>query len=411
MGNSNSSSSVDHRFISASSNVSAAIFAPGWVYETEQPPDFYTAQNKWWSLVEKSWGIVQTYPQVLPFYSDFNQGIGSHISLGGQKLSEAPWYHISCQSLQQLLEFNEGKNSDISCKSLLKHKYGSGGEASYNGGGNVSFRGKLKRNAHFTARLFKPQLQLSSSPISISFSSFKFTHVSLWTGAFCLHFSSPSHETKSLLMVPNEFINRFGDMFLPRLLTSKQTTSGWTVHETNLVLDGHTLTEISAFCSRPDDLTEETNTLEYFALLGLISIKSQQKTKLFPLASSWVIEAHHVKFVPGENLSSSDYRPGKVMKEPRSEKVFLGTAHVDAYYVSDLVVGSDVKGVRFVVQTCGGDGSWQELDASPNLVVEVKRLSSKLCCCGFDLSYGSFPNLQFLRSNKSIDGGITEKAI
>jgi mannosyl-glycoprotein endo-beta-N-acetylglucosaminidase len=29
-----------------SSNVSAAIFAPGWVYETEQPPDFYTAQNK-----------------------------------------------------------------------------------------------------------------------------------------------------------------------------------------------------------------------------------------------------------------------------------------------------------------------------------------------------------------------------
>ena len=28
---------------------------------------------RWWSLVEKSWGIVQTYPQVLPFYSDFNQ--------------------------------------------------------------------------------------------------------------------------------------------------------------------------------------------------------------------------------------------------------------------------------------------------------------------------------------------------
>lgn len=27
----------------------------------------------WWSLVEKSWGIVQTYPLVVPFYSDFNQ--------------------------------------------------------------------------------------------------------------------------------------------------------------------------------------------------------------------------------------------------------------------------------------------------------------------------------------------------
>lgn len=27
-------------------NVSAAIFAPAWVYETKQPPDFQTAQNR-----------------------------------------------------------------------------------------------------------------------------------------------------------------------------------------------------------------------------------------------------------------------------------------------------------------------------------------------------------------------------
>jgi mannosyl-glycoprotein endo-beta-N-acetylglucosaminidase len=26
--------------------VSSALFAPGWVYETEQPPDFKTAQNR-----------------------------------------------------------------------------------------------------------------------------------------------------------------------------------------------------------------------------------------------------------------------------------------------------------------------------------------------------------------------------
>lgn len=26
--------------------ISAAIFAPGWVYETKQPPDFQTAQNR-----------------------------------------------------------------------------------------------------------------------------------------------------------------------------------------------------------------------------------------------------------------------------------------------------------------------------------------------------------------------------
>ena len=27
-------------------DVSAAIFAPGWVYETKQAPDFKTAQNR-----------------------------------------------------------------------------------------------------------------------------------------------------------------------------------------------------------------------------------------------------------------------------------------------------------------------------------------------------------------------------
>lgn len=27
-------------------SVSAAVFAPGWIYETEQGPDFQTAQNR-----------------------------------------------------------------------------------------------------------------------------------------------------------------------------------------------------------------------------------------------------------------------------------------------------------------------------------------------------------------------------
>ncbi|KAF8118806.1 hypothetical protein N665_0002s0115 [Sinapis alba] len=384
-----------------SSDVSAALFAPGWVYETDQPPDYHTAQNKWWSLVEKSWGIVQTYPQSLPFYTDFNQGLGSHVSLQGQKLSDAPWYNISCQNLQPLLEYDERNKSEIMQVTV------DGQEASYNGGGNISFRGNLKRNEHFTARLFKPNLQLSGSPISVSY-SVKSDERSML--GILLRFSSLSQETKSLLMASNKYIHRFGDMFLPCLI---RTTSDWTVHETNLVMDGHTLTEISALCYGPDDLAEETNTKGYFALLGHISIKSQQKTKLFPPASAWVFEAHNIEIVPGdsgsrtlscklgwrlkhpeedsvftrynvyaENLYSSDYRSRKVMEEPRSEKVFLGTAHVDAYYVSGMVVGRDVKKVKFVIQTCGEDGSWQELDASPSILVETERLSSKFCCCG-----------------------------
>lgn len=220
-----------------------------------------------------------------------------------------------------------------------------------------------------------------------------------------LRFSTPSQETKSLVMAPNEYMHRFGDMyFLPCL---RRTKSDWTVHETNLIMDGHTLTEISALCCGPDDLAEETNTGGYFALLGHISIKDLKKTKLFPPASSWVVEAHNVEIVPGDSGSRTlscklewklkqpeedyvftrynvyaekliSYRTRKVMEEPRNEKVFLGTAHVDAYYVSGMVVGSDVKKVRFVIQTCGEDGSWQELDASPSILVEAVRQNSSV---------------------------------
>ncbi|CAG7890520.1 unnamed protein product [Brassica rapa] len=46
----------------------------------------------------------------------------------------------------------------------------SAGEASYNGGGNIVFNGRLDGDVNFTARLFKPLLHLSSSPITVSYS-------------------------------------------------------------------------------------------------------------------------------------------------------------------------------------------------------------------------------------------------
>lgn len=218
-----------------------------------------------------------------------------------------------------------------------------------------------------------------------------------------LSFSSPSHETKSILVAPQEPIPKFNDMFLQSLATSAQTVSEWTVHETSLVMDGHTLTEISAFCYRPEDSTKRP---EYVALLGHISIKDHVEYQQLPPASPWVIEAHNVELVPGnsgskilrvklewrqkhpedsvytrynvyaENVKSSDLRSRKVVEQPRSETVFLGVAHVPAYYVGELVVESDVKGIRFVVQACAEDGSSGKLDDSPNLLVGLDGLSS-----------------------------------
>lgn len=222
-----------------------------------------------------------------------------------------------------------------------------------------------------------------------------------------LSFSSPSHETESILVVPQEPTPSLDHMFLKCLVTSEQTVSEWTVHETSLVMDGHTLTEISAFCYRAEN---STKTSEYVALLGHISIKDhvqllqQNLVSLLPPASSWVIEAHNIELVPGnsgskilrvklewrqkqledyvlpvynvyaENVKSTNVSR-KVLEKPRGERVFLGISHVPAYYVSELVVDSDVKGVSFVVQPCGEDGSWRKLDDSPNVLVELEGLS------------------------------------
>ncbi|AEE80137.2 Ferritin/ribonucleotide reductase-like family protein [Arabidopsis thaliana] len=216
-------------------------------------------------------------------------------------------------------------------------------EASFNGGDYITFRGKLEGDAYFTTRLFKSHLHLSSSPITISFSV---TSDETSKHGILLSFSSPSHETKSILVSRQESICRFNNMFLQCLATSAQTVSEWTVQETSLVLDDH--------------------------------VQYQQKPETLLPASPLVIEAHNMELVPGysgskslrvklewrqkdledsafprynvyaENVKSTDLRPRKVLEKPRSETVFLGVAHVPSYYIAELVVESDVKGVRFV---------------------------------------------------------------
>ncbi|CAN6856026.1 unnamed protein product [Brassica oleracea] len=227
-------------------NVSAAIFAPGWVYETAQPPNFHTAQNKWWSLVEKSWGIVQTYPQILPFYSDFNQ------------LSDAPWYNISCQSLQVQPSYKLDKDIRVRC----------------------------------IARSHLNQRSCSAPPAKL------------------------------------------------RFLTS------WVIEAHNIQL---------VPCNSGSKILR-------------VKLEWRQKQREDSVLPVYNVYAESVK-------STDVLRSRKVLEKPRSERVFLGISHVPAYYVSELVLDSDVKGVSFVVQSCGEDGSWMKVDDSPNLLVDLEGLS------------------------------------
>ncbi|XP_026378303.1 cytosolic endo-beta-N-acetylglucosaminidase 1-like [Papaver somniferum] len=112
-------------------DVSAAIFAPGWAYETKEPPNFQTAENLWWGLVEKSWGVLQRYPTSLPFYSNFDQGHDYHFSVDGKQVSKDPCCNIFCQTFQLVLE-----SSEESLLNPIQVTVDFKG-ASYNGGGSI----------------------------------------------------------------------------------------------------------------------------------------------------------------------------------------------------------------------------------------------------------------------------------
>lgn len=67
---------VDKALLAArAAGVSAALFAPGWVFENpgEAGADFEHAQEKFWGLVQKSWPAARVLVRTLPFGSDFNQ--------------------------------------------------------------------------------------------------------------------------------------------------------------------------------------------------------------------------------------------------------------------------------------------------------------------------------------------------
>ncbi|XP_059669303.1 cytosolic endo-beta-N-acetylglucosaminidase 1-like [Cornus florida] len=383
-------------------DVSAAIYAPGWVYETKQPPDFQTAQNHWWSLVEKSWGILQNYPRALPFYSNFDQGHGYHIFVDGGQVLNSPWNNISSQSFQFF-----GEPTPNSIQVLVDFK-----EASYSGGGNVTFKGSLEDNAYFTTKLFQGELLLGDLPIYFTY-SVKSDESSLV--GLSLEFSSTLKERTSVLLASrgrtlltiNQLSTKFGKVIMPCRVTKPETAPGWVIQESSISMNGYTLTEIHAVCyrSKPElgkqilnsGSNGEDNALargpsEYFALLGHITVKTSEQNSSFPPSTSWLVEGQYIKWTSGSQGSKTlsvkviwKLKDGdaslfpqyniyveKLSKMLEGVQEYLGVARVDAFYVSDLVIPTGTSSLNFIVQVCSIDGACQTLDDSPSFELNVE---------------------------------------
>ncbi|KAJ4841410.1 hypothetical protein Tsubulata_051285, partial [Turnera subulata] len=391
-------------------NVSAAIFAPGWVYETKQPPDFHNAQNRWWAHIEKSWGRVNDNLRLLPFYSNFDQGRGHHVSFQGAHMKNGPWNNLSCQGVQPFHDFVDDSSTGA-IQVTVDSK-----EASYNGGGNISFKGTLEDEAYFTKRLFQGDLICSNLLLHLSY-SVKLEGDSLL--GIALEFFSTLNERASVLIAApwgiNQAPSKFSKVIMSRQIRNPETASEWRIFEGTVAMDGHTLREIHAVCYRPnterselrsknkEDGQEENasnpNPGKYYAVLGHITVKRAGENSIFLPSTSWLVEGQHIKFSSDSEGSKTvsvkliwrrkdGNDPGfqnyhvhvkKLVKQadgyPVGEREgtleFLGVAQIEAFYVSNLAVPSDTKILRFIVQACAADGTFQKLEDCPYFQLDV----------------------------------------
>ncbi|KAI3986902.1 hypothetical protein MKX01_014603 [Papaver californicum] len=400
-------------------DVSVAIFAPGWAYENKEPPNFQTAENSWWALVEKSWGVLQRYPTSLPFYSNFDQGHGYHFSFNGQQVSKDPWCNISCQTFQPVLD-----NSEESLLNPIQVTVDFK-EASFNGGGSILAKGTLEGTSYFKARLFKAKLPMGDLPIHLKYSVR--SHGDSKVGV-SLVFSSNTNETKSVLLASpgdtlitnNQFASKFDKVIMPHAVTNleadAQAGPGWVIQENRMEMNGYTLREIFMVCYRTkhnssdlileqDGKSKDTQLTSassgFSASLGHITIRTSEQKLTFPNSTSWVTKGKFVSWSKSSSeaskslnfrlswkltdehvfqLSKYNIYVSKITKETvdgktqevEGRKEYLGVAAVQAYYVSSLLVSAGVSRLKFVIQAWGVDGSFQEFNSCPAFLLNVE---------------------------------------
>jgi hypothetical protein len=80
--------------------LSAALFAPGWVYENHSRAQWQALQGAFWGKVEAAWPPAQPSIASLPLHTSFNRGCGRHMHVAGSRVAGSrPWYQLGAQQL------------------------------------------------------------------------------------------------------------------------------------------------------------------------------------------------------------------------------------------------------------------------------------------------------------------------
>lgn len=220
-------------------NFSTAIFAPGWVYESQDDKTtFRKNQDKFWALLSDHLYIHRP-ASPLPFISSFCQGFGKALYWRGQQESNRSWFNLTAQEIQPLyyqMELEgQGWLSSRGCP-----------DDAWNGGCSLLLEGLIPaaHTAPVCAKVFSLHVPLAPKTlVTLVYKQSAGVKVSLdlqtTDASLCTHVDVQDFRSTGMSpAVQDELVSRFSQ------LCGNSSSNGWTVGCSQLELHGCALREV-----------------------------------------------------------------------------------------------------------------------------------------------------------------------
>ncbi|XP_070581186.1 cytosolic endo-beta-N-acetylglucosaminidase-like isoform X2 [Ptychodera flava] len=137
--------------------LSAAIFAPGWVYEKLGWKSFLENQDRFWTLLSEF--CVPHRIRSLPLVTSFCHGYGEKYFKNGQVAKNQPWGNLSCQQIQPTDPSNQTDDN-------TNNQYCT--DDAYNGGGCLLVSGKVSPGKCSSSSIFSCDIEVDH-PLLVSY--------------------------------------------------------------------------------------------------------------------------------------------------------------------------------------------------------------------------------------------------